>query len=555
MDYRRFDFKLLEEAIRGTSARFGEDYFRYCVEVLCKSFQMDLGFIARLDSETKENVTTLSVFGVKEGYLDNFSFPLSETPCGKIYKQNQILCYPFQVQKKFPCCSLLGELEVQGYLGIPIPDEKGAACGHICLLGHSKVPAPCEIEQLFLHSFASRTGAEFRRTDMEAELIESRDEAEVASEAKSRFLANMSHELRTPLNAVLGYSQLLALAEQLDADSMSHVEAINRNGKHLLSLINGVLDMSHIERSHIEVNFEEASLAQINRDIELMFQPTDNSGNSCCQTDFDPELPSSVYTDPAKVRQIVANLLSNAFKYCSRDEVGYAVKLTPPNEADKRWIEFTISDRGPGIPAHELELIFQPFERATNTENATIPGTGLGLAIARTLAQSINGEIIVHSEVGKGSSFHFRIPAKNTRHLQKPSKADQSPLPSSKPSILVVDDNLESRNIVRQVLSREGYQILEAEDGENAVKSCLTHQPHLILMDVRMPVLSGPEATLKIREKLGSQTPPIIGLTGDLLEARDKENKLSAFDDVIGKPFEFTTLLETVERHLHLPAV
>ncbi|MFC0016601.1 hybrid sensor histidine kinase/response regulator [Roseibacillus persicicus] len=552
-NYTENDTDLLEQAFQGTEFRVGRSYFRYCTEAFCKTFGMDYGLIARLDDSGKEPMAhSISFYNSRDGYIQNIRYSLLNTPCILPYQKPGVSFVPDNLQKVFPMDLDLIAMEAQSYIGLPILDENGKAIGHLALLHSKPIPEPTHTEKMFLKIFAARSGAELQRQRVEEELRRSQKKAEEGNQAKTRFLANMSHELRSPLNAVLGYSQLLGQSTALSETDRGRVENINRNGRHLLALINDVLDMSRIELKHLDIENSPVRLADIHQDVQALIFPPSNDSETTFLTSFAPDLPDTVLTDGAKVRQILTNLVTNSIKYGNGSEIKFQVSIDSNDDPQLSTLHFTVSDEGPGIPKKVHERLFYPFERGKHRLNSNIDGTGLGLSIARRLARAMGGDITLVSEEGQGSAFTLSLPVaiatEETPLVSCPTRSLEKT--SLQGCVLVVDDNDASRDIVRQVLEREGLSVIEACDGEEGVATCLREHPDLVLMDVRMPKLTGLEASTQIKEALKMDSPVIIGLTGDLLNVKGTPQKHEVFDLVIGKPFEFTTLVKLVTNAL-----
>ena len=514
---------LLQSVLQASASRIGRDYFDYCTETLCNAFEMDLGVISRLEkSKDQLPLRTVSIFCLNKGCLDEERYALSRSCAESIYLEKKPVRIQKDLGKLFPMEPFLKKDAFESFLGFPIFGSTGHVIGHLSLFSKSKRKQHSEIEDVFLQIFNSRIEAEVRRLEIESQLEAAKEEAIDASHSKTRFLAHISHELRTPLNAVLGYAQLLAGKPSLATEDQKMVADINRNGIHLMKLINDVLDMSQIEIGRIDVEFQDTNLAELNEDLGAVFNQNALQHPGGFTFDFDPELPGVIRTDKGKLRQILINLLSNAFKYSDGAAINYSVNYqrvpgTHPN------IVFKVTDYGPGIPKDEQEKLFQPFERADNRRNAQTSGSGLGLSIAREFSRAMKGELMVDSNPGKSTCFTLILPVPQVVKKSKDTswvtvKTRREDIGGT---ILVVDDTDASRDIARQLLQSKDFVVLEASNGREGAETCLLERPDLVLMDVRMPVMDGIQASRIIRENLGSQSPPIIGLTGDILKIRE----------------------------------
>jgi PAS domain S-box-containing protein len=398
------------------------------------------------------------------------------------------------------------------------------------------------------------------RKQMEAELIQARDAAEAANRAKSVFLANMSHELRTPLNAILGFAQLLAREPNLTPKQQQNLETINRSGEHLLVLINGVLDMSKIEAGRVEMRSEEFDLHHLLLGLEEMFHLRVAQKELGLVFEYDPQLPRYIRADQHKLRQILINLLGNALKFTSRGSITLRVDMLPiaGNEPAIDTLRFEVEDTGPGIPADELETIFEAFTQSDDN-GQTQQGTGLGLTISRQYARLMGGELTARNKPEQGSIFVLTVPVEivGQRGQVRPGKIEQrrvAGLMAGQPvyRLLVVEDVEASRQLLIELLQPLGFELREAVNGPEAIDLWQTWQPHLILMDIRLPVMDGLEATRRIRaqQQAGEPPPVIIAVTASVFD-EDRVTILAAgCDDVLRKPFRETELFDTLTHHL-----
>ncbi len=382
-------------------------------------------------------------------------------------------------------------------------------------------------------------------------------EAETANQAKSLFLANMSHELRTPLNAILGFSRLMTRDTSATLQQQEYVGIINRSGEHLLNLINDVLEMSKIEAGKTTINSEPFNLHQLLRTIREMFQIKAEAKKLWFEFILAPNLPQYVTSDPRKLRQLLINLLSNAVKFTSSGGVTLKVWICQNNtypESNQAQLCFKVSDTGKGIAPEELDKLFDPFvQTASGIQSES--GTGLGLAISRQFVNLMGGDIKVASVIEEGSTFTFDIRVLVTNSSQIESSFSQQQVKQIAPGqpkyrIAVVDDQETNRQLLVKLLQFIGFEIRTAKNGLEAVALWQEWQPHLIWMDMRMPILDGYDATRQIKSQLKGEKTIIIALTASAFE-EEKDRILSAgCDDFVRKPFPESLIFDKIQQYL-----
>jgi PAS domain S-box-containing protein len=394
------------------------------------------------------------------------------------------------------------------------------------------------------------------RKRAEAALAQAKEAAEAANRAKSQFLANMSHELRTPLNAILGFSELMTRDPNLSQAQQENLAIINRSGEHLLGLINDVLDMAKIEAGHITLQEHEFDLHHMLADLMELFRVSAAAKGLTLSVTLEPGVSGWVRADECKLRQVLINLVSNAVKFSVTGSIDLAVRQVESTAGCR--LHFVVRDTGPGISSEDLAGIFDPFVQLARG-HTTQEGTGLGLPISRESVRLMGGELTVASAgvPGEGCVFQFDIPvvpaaATDLTNGQPSGRARALHLAAGQPEyrLLVVDDRMESRKLLTDLLTQLGFAVRTAGNGVQALQIGQAWQPHLIWMDMRMPVMNGHEATQRIRAAAQGQTPIIVALSAGVLAGESAKVLAEGCDDFIRKPFREAEIVECLVKHL-----
>ena len=375
-----------------------------------------------------------------------------------------------------------------------------------------------------------------------------RQQAEERTEAKSRFLAHMSHEIRTPMNAILGYAQLLQRETGLSPRQQEHLETISRSGQHLLFLINDVLDMAKIEAGQITLSEEQVNLSEMIVDLERMFHLRAAAKGLAFRVVVEEGVPAAIKTDAGKVRQVLINLLSNAFKFTSEGEVTLALNASVA-DGDTRRIVALVTDTGTGIESDQLETVFGAFKQASQTTTKT--GTGLGLAVSRRFAKLLDGDLTVTSNFGQGSEFRFEFTAKpsDAAKVVEAEAPVVGLMPNSKVAkVLVVDDQADNRNLLCAMLRTIGLTVRAASSGEDALDALGAEAFDLMLLDLRMPGMDGFEVVDRVRNDEATARLPIVIVSASALEDEQRVAVARGADGFLSKPVNEGALFAMIQR-------
>lgn len=407
---------------------------------------------------------------------------------------------------------------------------------------------------------------ELRVAKRTAQLDEARQSAEnakevaiAANQSKSQFLANMSHELRTPLNAILGFAQLMNRETLLNKDHGENLQIIIRSGQHLLSLINDILDMSKIEAGRVSLYKSDFNLFKVLDSVKEILSLRANVKELKFIFNNADNLPTFINTDEKKLHQVLLNLLGNAVKFTASGFVSLSVEIDDvtvmPHDVS-HYLRFVVEDSGSGIAADELPTLFETFVQTDSGRKAE-QGTGLGLSISRKFVELMGGRIQVSSTLGQGSRFEFTIPVGLSTADAQPRQAPVQRViglvkPHLRYRILVVDDHPENRKLLVKLLQPIGFEVKEAANGQEAIACWEMWHPHLIWMDMRMPVLSGLNATQHIKAHPQGQSTVVIALTASALSEEIPSFKSAGCNDFVRKPFLEYEIFDKISQHLNV---
>ena len=385
------------------------------------------------------------------------------------------------------------------------------------------------------------------------ELAKAKEEADAANQSKSQFLANMSHEIRTPMNAILGFAEILAGLVR-DGQHRHYLNSIQSSGKSLLGLINDILDLSKVEAGKLELEYKAVDASAVLREMQQVFAAKLEEKGLEFLVEVDADLPGVLVMDEVRLRQILLNLIGNAIKFTDEGHVRVALyNRNPDGEDSKLELVLAVEDTGIGIPQEQRHKIFGAFEQQEGQSYTQFGGTGLGLAITKRLVELMGGQIYVQSEVGRGSTFNVVLEDVAVAAVEELAmQMDQLNVEGIKfepASILVVDDVETNRQVVAAFLEHYGFELLEAENGEEGVSKARQHHPDLIITDMRMPVMSGYEATWIIKEDGKLKDIPVVALTASAMQEQEDEIR-ALCDGYLRKPVSKGELVGELSRFL-----
>lgn len=549
---------LRKVAVTANNAKTIEEVVQFGIEQICAYTEWSIGHCYLIDPETDILRTSGAWYFSDPEQFMSFYYKTSELTfkpgegwIGTILETGQPdWVMDISLKEGFVRQKEAAECGVKAGFAFPIITDQGAVG---VMEFYSKYA--CEPDQELLTLMAEigeQLGHVAERVSARKEILIAKEHAEASNKAKSEFLANMSHELRTPMNGIIGMCEML-MDTQLDTDQYESASTIRSSGQTLLTLLNDILDISKVEAGDLTLEKVPYDLNICMRELMQLFLPIASANDINLNMEYDKHIPNCIMGDPARLQQILRNLVSNAVKFTEKGDVTLIAKR------QKNFICLAVKDTGLGIPEEKLGAIFEKFTQADTSVTRKFGGTGLGLAICQQLVILMSGTIGVKSEEGKGSTFWVRIPLNKADEDMKPVNIFEEKKNSSnkilvpETRILAVDDHPVNRLFVQKILKKLGLKNVDmAENGQEALTLWKNNKYDIILMDCQMPEVDGYKATGIIREaeQASGEHVPILALTANAMVG-DKEKCLRAgMDDYLSKPIKADKLMELLKHYV-----
>jgi signal transduction histidine kinase/ActR/RegA family two-component response regulator len=516
-----------------------EPAFDRITRLACHIFSVPMAAISFVDQD-------------RQWFKARTGMTISETPrswsfCAHTVLQDEVFVVPNTLDdpRFYTSPPVRGEPEIRFYAGAPLRTRDGYNLGLLCIMNTVPAAGLDEIQRAILAGLAGVVVEQCESRRKECELAAAKEEAESANRSKGEFLSRVSHELRTPMNAILGFTQLLEM-EDLSELQRSNVSRILRAGKHLLNLLNEVLEISRIDAGRLAVEMEPVKIAEVIHEASELVQPLLAERGIRLEIDAPPPAAETVLADPQKLAQVILNLLSNAIKY-NREKGEIAVT----HQIAGDHLQINVRDTGNGIPAALVPKLFHPFERLEADRTKT-PGTGLGLALSKRMVELMGGSVGVESVPGEGSTFWIRVALSVAAAAPNPVEEPRVEPPAAGPTVLYIEDTVVSIHLINGILKRRTIdgdtrvRLISAMQGHLGIEMARLHAPDLILLDLHLPDISGIQVLDRLKSDDRTSAIPVVVLTADALPGTEAQVLAAGAAACLSKPVDVPTFLATI---------
>jgi PAS domain S-box-containing protein len=524
--------------VQTTAEVTGKECLDLIVAEVCRLFGADVVILGRIMDHGMVRAMAMRMDG---NPVPEFTYALAGTPCENVVEKGPCL-YERGVARRFPEDAVLDDLDMEGYLGTPLRNRHGRVVGVLCALSRTPMH-PAEGWHDVLTVLAAKASTELERQAELEELRQAKAQAESASRTKSEFLATMSHELRTPLNGVFGMLQLLR-STALDQEQAEYAGAAFASARHLLTVINDILDISRIEAGLVDIRQEPFRPRRLLKDVTAIFANQARNKGIGLDLRLDWPLPEVLYGDEGRIRQVILNLLGNAVKFTQEGGVRLEAGVLGLDGCGPPRLHCCVRDTGVGIPEDKIRHVFEAFTQVESTYSRRHGGLGLGLGVVRRLVGLMHGHVAVESEPGLGTSVHvtMEVGLQGTHADVAETGASDDPAPMR---LLLVEDEPTNRFAARRMLERAGHSVACAADGAEALEALRGERFQCVLLDVQLPDMSGEEVLAAMRAGRAGEparTVPVMALTAHAMPG-DRERLLSlGMDAYVSKPVDMDAL-------------
>ena len=550
-----------EQRIRSlydVASKPGFTFDQQITEVLqtgCVLLGTEIGRLCQIDEKQQENIILNVVAPEESNIKAGIKLPLEKTFCNVTFSEEKGVSVSNAGKSEWKDSSCYEFSHLEAYIATPIY-VNGKKFGTINYSSHTARTVPFKETDMDLVRLMGRNvSLILERQISQEQILFAKIVAEEANSAKSAFLANMSHEIRTPLTSIIGFGESLLESNQGLSQRQSSTKTIVRSGKHLLQIINDILDLSKVEANRLDIEKSEFSPFQIISEVDSLMQKQARDNSLDFTVDYIFPLPDKIYSEPVRLKQILINLCSNAIKFTEQGSVGLSMKYN----ADEQCLEFVISDTGIGLTSIQIDKIFNPFTQADSTTTRKYGGTGLGLSLSKQLVELLGGSIEVDSVLGEGSTFCFSIKT-GPVHVDQliksrkdvftdfPLTTDYRQAIKVEGNILLAEDNTDNQALISMYLKSMEAEVKIVSNGKEAIDAVSTGSFDLILMDMQMPVMDGIEAVTRLRES--GYEGAIAALTANAMKEDRLRCMAAGCNDFVTKPINRTDLIAVVAKYL-----